>query len=169
MERGKSLIFLGTALLILPTLILGGVACAQQKQEAKLIVVGTQISLDMAKDFLTTLYKESVPVTIVTSQFEKVKKEKYIIVLGGVNEPGGVGGFVKQVLTNQEQDASSQPGAEKMYIKSDVFTKGQFIIVFTGPDSEASADAQKHNRNKWLPYVAKWFDIDLSPQVLYGY
>jgi len=68
----------------------------------KLFIVGNQASIDRAREFFTTLSNETIPLAIITDQFDKVKKEKYIIVLGGAKGAGSVEDFVKQVLTREE-------------------------------------------------------------------
>jgi hypothetical protein len=165
MERRKRATVVSICLFVLLILVCG--AMAQKQPEERLYVLGTQAGLDLAKDFLTMLYNESVPVVTITGQFEQVKKEKYIIVLGGVREPGGLGEFVKQILTEQEQQESSKPGNEKMYVKENVFAKGQSIVVFAGADTAASAEARKKNRSRWMPLIGKWFDLDLGQVIAY--
>ncbi len=132
----------------------------------KLFIVTNQKALDLAKDFISNLNNESIPLGIVMDQFEKVKKEQYIIVLGGSRGAGSVDEFVKQVLTEQEQQAGNQPGG-KMFLKENIFAQGQVIVVFTGTDEAAAADARKNNRKTWWPYLAKWFDLDTTLPMVY--
>lgn len=132
----------------------------------KLFIITNQTALDMAKDFITTLNNESIPLAVTLDQFEKVKNEKYIIVLGGAKGPGGVDAFIKQVLTPEEQKAGSQPEG-KIFVKENVFSQGQRIIVFVGPDEAAAATARKSNRKTWWDCLVKWFDLDTSAPMAY--
>jgi hypothetical protein len=134
----------------------------------KLFIVANQKSLDLAKDFITTLNNESIPLQFVTDQYDKVKKEKYIIVLGGAKGSGGMEDFVKQILTLQEQESVNKPGGG-IYIKENVFVKdqGQVIVVFTGPDEAAAAAARKNSRKTWWELLVKWFDLDTSSPMPY--
>jgi hypothetical protein len=132
----------------------------------KLFIVANQTALGLAKDFLTSMNNESIPLSIVMDQFDKVKKEKYIIVLGGARGAGSVEDFVKQVLTPQERESGNQPGG-KLFVKENVFAQGQVIIVFAGPDEAAAADARKKSRNTWWQYLAKWFELDTSNPMIY--
>jgi hypothetical protein len=132
----------------------------------KLFIVANQTSIGLAKEFFSTLSNESVPLTIITDQFDKVKSEKYIVVLGGSKGPGSVDDFVKQVLTKEEQEAGNQPGG-KMFIKENVFSQGQTIILFTGPDENAAADARKKGRKTWWAYFVNWFELDTSLPMAY--
>ncbi len=132
----------------------------------KLFIVGNQAAIDMAKDFFTTLSNESIPLAIVTGQFEKVKNEKFVFVLGGAKGPGGVYEFVKQILTNEELASGNQPGG-KLFVKENAFSQGQTIVVFTGPDEAAAAAARKNGRKTWWPYLVKWFELDTSSPMAY--
>jgi hypothetical protein len=132
----------------------------------KLFIVANQKSLDLAKDFLSTLNNESIPMSIVLDQYDKAKNEKFVIVLGGAKGPAGIDNFVKQVLTDQEQASANQPGG-KYFVKENVFAQGQTIIVFTGPDEASAAEARKGSRKMWWEYLAKWFDLDTSSPMAY--
>ncbi len=143
-------------------LILSGSAFAFDK----IFVIGNQAAIDLAKEFFTALSNESIPLAIVTDQFDKVKSEKYIVVLGGAKGPGGVDDFVKRLLTSEEQEAGKQPGG-KMFVKENVFAQGQTIIVFAGPDETAAAGARTKSRNTWWPYFVDWFELDTSMPMAY--
>ena len=132
----------------------------------KLFIVGNQAAVDLAKDFFTTLSNESIPLAIVTEQFDKVKNEKFVFVLGGAKGPGGVDDFVKQVLTKEELASGNQSGG-KMFVKENVFSQGQTIIVFTGSDEAAAAAARKNGRKTWWSYLVKWFELDTSSPMAY--
>jgi len=161
MERRKKIVLVAAIGLLIPLIFLDSAFAFD-----KLFILGNQTALGLAKDFLTMLNNESIPLVIVMDQFEKVKNEKYIIVLGGAKEPGSVDEFTKQVLTAQEQESGKQPGG-KVFVKENVFASGQTIIVFTGPDDASAADARKNNRKIWWPYLVKWFDLDTSVPMAY--
>jgi hypothetical protein len=132
----------------------------------KLFIVANQTSLDLAKDFITMLNNESIPLAIATDDFDKVKNAKHIVVLGGAKGQGSVDEFTKQILTAQEQESGNQPGG-KMFLKENVFTQGQTIIVFAGPDVASAADARKNSRKIWWQYLVEWFDLDTSDPMVY--
>ena len=154
---------LAAAMLVLATCaIFAGSALAYDK----LFIVASQTSVGLAKEFFTTLSNESIPLTIITEQFDKVKSEKYIVVLGGAKGTGSVDDFVKQVLTKEEQEAGNVPEG-KMFVKKNVFAQGQTILVFTGPDEAAAADARKKSRKTWWQYFVDWFELDTSLPMAY--
>jgi hypothetical protein len=132
----------------------------------KLFIVANQTAVGMAKEFFNTLSNESIPLAIISEQFDKVKNEKYIVVLGGAKGPGSVDEFVKLVMTKEEQASANQPGG-KMFVKENVFTQGQTIIVFAGSDEAAAAEARKNGRKTWWPYLVKWFELDTSSPMAY--
>jgi hypothetical protein len=133
----------------------------------KLFIVANQKSLDLAKDFIASLNNESIPLSIVLDQYDKVKKEKYVIVLGGAKGAGSVDGLIQQILTPKEQESGNKGGG--IYVKENVFVKdqGQVIVVFTGPDEAAAAEARKNSRKTWWELIVKWFDLDTSMPMAY--
>ena len=94
------------------------------------------------------------------------EKEKYIIVLAGAKGAGSVEGFVKQVLTKEELESGNQAGG-KMFVKVNVFVPGQTIIVFTGSDEAAAAEARKNSRKTWWSHLVQWFELDTSMPMAY--
>jgi hypothetical protein len=132
----------------------------------KLFIVANQKSLDLAKDFLATLNNESIPLAITLDQYDKVKKEKYIIVLGGAQGPNSADGFISQILTAEEK-ASANQSKGKIFIKENVFTQGQVIVVFAGPDEAAAAEARKSSRKTWWTLLTRWFDLETSGPMAY--
>jgi hypothetical protein len=160
MARRKSIVVAFMGLMVLLTFLETAFAFD------KLFIVTNQTALDMAKDFITTLNNESITMAITMDQFDKIKNEKYIIVLGGSKGASGVDAFIKQVLTAEEQKAANQPDG-KMFVKENVFSQGQRIIVFMGPDEAAAANARKNGRKTWWDYLVKWFDLDTSSPMAY--
>ncbi|USS41467.1 hypothetical protein NF865_04650 [Thermococcus aggregans] len=67
------------------------------------------------------------------SEFEAYKKNNIIIILGGPKAYEGVGEYVKQVLDEEEQKKIIN-GKQGIFIKRDVWSKGQIVIVLAGKD-----------------------------------
>jgi len=67
------------------------------------------------------------------SEFEVYKKSNIIIILGGPRAYGGVGEYVKQVLDEYEQEKIIN-GEQGIFIKRDVWIRGQIVIVLAGKD-----------------------------------
>ncbi len=161
MEAKKKALMVALAGLMLFTIFSGSAFAFD-----KLFIVANPTAVSLAKEFFNTLSNESIPLQIVSEQFDKVKNEKYIVVLGGAKGPGSVDEFVKLVLTKEEQAAANQPGG-KMFVKENVFTQGQTIIVFSGSDEAAAGEARKSGRKTWWQYFVKWFELDTSSPMAY--
>jgi len=135
-----------------------------------LIIVANDESYKLSENWIEFLRNESVPYRQTKpAEFEKYKNEKFIAILGGPSEPGGVGEIVKQVLTKEEQEFVSKPGSSRMYLKENTFAPGQKILVFAGADREAAGKARVANRAKWIDYLNAWFNIDISSAGLTAY
>jgi hypothetical protein len=141
---------------------------AQEKRQ--LIVVANDPSYELASAWVNFLKDESVPFTrIMPSDFEKYKKEKNIVILGGPTEPDGVGEIVKQALTKEEQDYVSEEGRFRMYIKYNVWAPEQNVMVFAGSDRQAASKARQVSRQKWIPIFNDWLGIDISETGIIAY
>jgi len=66
-------------------------------------------------------------------EFEAYKKNNIIIILGGPKAYDGVGEYVKQVLDENEQEKVIN-GKQGIFIKRDVWERGQIVIVLAGKD-----------------------------------
>ena len=149
-------------------LCLSGYAFAQGGPS--LIILANDESYKASENWIEFLRNESVPYRQTKpAEFDKYKKEKFIAILGGPNESGGVGEVVKQVLTKEEQEFVSKPGSSRMYLKESTFAPGQKILVFAGADREAAGKARVSNRSKWIDYLNAWFNIDISSAGLAAY
>jgi hypothetical protein len=143
-------------------------SAAQEKRQ--LIVVANDPSYELASAWVNFLNTESVPFTrIIPSDFEKYKKEKNIVILGGPTEPEGVGEIVKQALTKEEQDYVSEQGHFRMYIKYNVWAPEQNVMVFAGSDRQAASQARQVSRQKWIPIFNDWLGIDISETGIIAY
>jgi hypothetical protein len=154
MLQKKNVIKFSMGLLLLLSFLSAAVA------DEKLTIIANQKSLDLAKDLISTLNNESIPISVALDNYDKVKKEKYIFVLGGADA------FTKQVLTKEDIDSANQAGG-KLYTRQDVFVQGQVIVVFAGQDEAAAANARKNNRKTWWTLLTKWFDLDTSGPMAY--
>ena len=75
-----------------------------------------------------------LPVRRVTAgEFEAYKDSEVIIILGGPDAYDGVGGYVRQVLSPGEQSAVRN-GEKGMFVKTNVWTEGQVVMVLAGVD-----------------------------------
>jgi len=108
-----------------------GAAFAQNSPDRELVVVASDPSFEVAKNWVNFLQKQSIIVKHVQpADFDKYKKNAHLVVLGVPGEPGGAGDVVKSLLTREELDWVVQQGNKKLYIKDNVFEKDQTIFLF---------------------------------------
>ncbi|MFQ5888171.1 MAG: hypothetical protein ACE5HY_05695, partial [Candidatus Hydrothermarchaeales archaeon] len=77
-------------------------------------------------------------------------KNRLIIILGGPDAYEGLGEIVSEVLSDAEEAAIRQAGAQTMYVKynfwADRYTHNQVVIIVAGSDrSNTQAAETKYN------------------------
>ncbi|WP_206204297.1 hypothetical protein [Thermococcus sp. LS1] len=70
---------------------------------------------------------------VTADEFETYKRGRIIVILGGPEAYDGVGSYVQQALSLEEQNAIIN-GEAGMFIKTDVWAEGQVVIVLAGQD-----------------------------------
>jgi hypothetical protein len=156
-----------TVLLAL-SLALSSTAALAAGQE--LVVVANKPTFQAAQkwvDFLTT--KGLTVKHVEPSQFGANKGAPYMVVMGGVAEPGGISDLIKEAVGAQDFAALAKPGAGKMFVRSNVWGQGQNVLVFAGSDPEAAAKARADAREEWMGMLADWFGLELGGPSLHGY
>jgi hypothetical protein len=115
------------------------------------------------------LKKNQVPVRHVRpDELEKFKKQPYLFVIGGANEPS-MAPILRQLLAADELKWIEEQGNRKMYIKPDAWTKGQTVIVLAGSENSTALVAAKENQSSWRTQVESWFELEADPKVTRGY
>ncbi|ASJ07731.1 hypothetical protein A3L11_00185 [Thermococcus siculi] len=70
---------------------------------------------------------------VTADEFDAYRESKIIVILGGPDAYNGVGAYVRQVLSPDEQSAI-RVGQEGMFARADVWKDGQVVIVLAGKD-----------------------------------
>lgn len=70
---------------------------------------------------------------VTADEFDSYKEAKIIVILGGPDAYDGVGNYVRQVLSSEEQNAV-RSGERGTFAKADVWGSGQVVIVLAGKD-----------------------------------
>jgi ribosomal protein S11 len=119
-------------------------------QKPKVVVVANSIDFDMAIDFLMFLKNKGIRVVHASaSDFNALyKNEKFVVILGGPEAYEKVGGLVREVLPEDEQNAIRQSGSRNVYIKTDVWNAGQKVIVIAGSDRDQTKTTHQENRER---------------------
>lgn len=126
------------------------VASAQAGEgKAKIVLLANDIDYELAEDFFGFLGNKGMEVTRITAEdFTADKKEKFIVILGGPDAYDGVGEIVKKVLSDEEEKYLREKGNRKMYVKTNVWRKGQVVHVIAGSDRNETKKAHEENREK---------------------
>ena len=139
-------------------------------QTSTLIVVATKATYQAAQRWVDFLTAQGVELkNVEPAEFKNYEKEKYVVLMGGMDEPGGIKDLVTKAVGEKDAAALSKKGGEKMYIRSSVWSPGQNVIVFAGPDGAAAEKARKESREDWMEMLAEWFDIETGGPKLGGY
>jgi hypothetical protein len=145
-----------TAFLIVLILVFSQTALAND-----LFIVASKDTQQAVKNWLGFLESKEIPVKTVTPDtFSNHKNELYIVIIGSINEPGGIGQIAKEALTAEEFQSISKNGEGKMFFKPQAWNVGQKVILFVGPDQTAADTARKASKNEWFEMFQDWFDIE---------
>jgi hypothetical protein len=138
-----------------------GLALAPVASAAELVVVATPASLAKAADWTKFLASKNIPVkNVAPSDLAGFKDAPYVVLLGALDEAGGIKPLVEKALIKAEFDQMSQPGSSAMFVKSNVWGGGQEVIVFTGAGDKGVESARKGNRAEWMDVIFGWFGIE---------
>lgn len=99
------------------------------------VVLANDIGWDIRGDLLASqLEALGLSVERVTAnEFEVYKESPIVVILGGPEAYDGVGSYVQQVLSLEEQNAIIN-GEAGMFIKTNVWKNGQVVIVLASQD-----------------------------------
>jgi hypothetical protein len=103
-----------------------------QQPEPRIVVLANSVDFELAANFFG-FFRPMIEVTHVTADnFNKYKGEKFIVILGGPDAYEGVGEIVREVLEEGEENYLRINGNRNMYVKRDIWTEGQEVIVLAG-------------------------------------
>jgi hypothetical protein len=135
----------------------------------ELLVVANKPTYQAAQKWVDFLATKGITVKHVEpAQFGANKGAPYVVVMGGVAEPG-MSDLIKEAVGAQDFASLGTPGAGKMYVRSNVWGQGQNILVFAGSDLEAAAKARADARDEWMGMFADWFGLELGGPSMHGY
>jgi hypothetical protein len=138
-----------------------GLAFAPVASAADLIVVATPATFAKAADWAKFLDSKNIPVkNVAPSDLAGFKNAPYVVLMGGMDEAGGIKPLAEKALSKSEMDRMNMAGSSAMYVKSDVWSKGQEVIVFAGASGTGVETARKGNRAEWMDIIFNWFGIE---------
>jgi parallel beta-helix repeat protein len=116
---------------------------------AEVLLVANSIDSALAEEFLSYLKANNIIATMISaSDFTEAARvgNRLIIILGGPDAPEGVGAITREVLTNSEEAAIRNSGAQEMYVKYNFYTSkysyNQVVIVVAGSDRSNTQAAE---------------------------
>jgi hypothetical protein len=99
---------------------------------------------EAARFVVNTLHRQGFPIEKSSCHIclEALKSRKYLVILGG-HQARVVTDLVSQLLTDEEKASLEKEGAQKIFMKYNVFSEGQIIIIIAGNDRENTLKAAK--------------------------
>ncbi|MBO8173907.1 MAG: hypothetical protein H0Z18_01465 [Thermococcus sp.] len=93
-------------------------------------------------------------------EFENFKNSRFMIILGGPKAYNGVGEYVQQALTLEEREKIIK-GEQGIFIKRDVWTEKQIVIVLAGKDRNQTGEKVSKYlsgvNEKYIDLLAEFF------------
>ncbi len=158
-----------TAMILVTCAILGLVISPMAAQAEGLIVVASKSTYQEAQRWVDFLTKEGVDLkNVVPAEFNKHQNEEFIVLMGGMNEPG-IKDLVKKAVGAKEAAALTKKGANNMYVRSNVWGPGQSILIFAGANAAAAEKVRKDTQEEWFEIIAEWFELETGGPRLGGY
>jgi hypothetical protein len=155
--KAKAL-FVVFGIVALVGLVLAPVASAKE-----LIVVATPATFAKHADWSKFLDSKDIVVkNVAPADLAAFKNAPYVVLLGGMDEAGGIKPLAEKALSKSELDRMNMAGSSAMYVKSDVWGKGQEVIIFTGAGDKGVEAARKGNRGEWMDLIFGWFGIEVE-------
>jgi len=137
-------------------------ALAPIASAAELVVVATPESYAKASDWQKFLASKEISLkNVAPSDLTAFKNAQYVVLLGPLDEANGIKPLVEKALIKAEFDQMNQPGSSAMFVKSNVWSQGQEVIIYTGSGDKGVETARKANRAEWIDVIFGWFGIEV--------
>jgi DNA-binding beta-propeller fold protein YncE len=109
--------------------------------------LANSIDKSLGSDFFEYMEKNGLEIAhLNATEFEQHKEEKFVVILGGPDAPEGIGEIVQEVLNESEQEQVRQSEAMQMYVKEDVWTAGQKVVILAGSTRQQTMEASHENQ-----------------------
>lgn len=136
-------------------------AVASLATAAELVIVATPSTFAKNADWTKFLDSKDITVkNVAPSNLAGFKNAPYVVVMGGLDEADGIKPLAEKALSKSEMARMSMAGSSAMYVKSDVWGKGQEVIIFVGASGAGVETARKGNRAEWMDMIFGWFGVE---------
>ena len=103
----------------------------------EITLLSNSIDFDLGRDLVRFLDNNGMNIVRTTADtFDSKKENKFVVILGGPDAPEGIGSIVSEVLSSDEKSFIRTKGNRKMYIKTNVWTQGQVVMIIAGSDRQ---------------------------------
>ena len=113
----------------------------------KVTLLANSIDYNLSGELRGHLKSNGMDIIYTTPEnFSDYTDSKFIVILGGPDAYDGVGEVVQGILDESEQAFLRVHGNRKMYIKTNVWKRGQVVMVIAGSDREETRKAGEENK-----------------------
>jgi hypothetical protein len=138
-----------------------GLTFAPIASSADLIVVATPATFAKNAEWTKFLSSKNIPVkNVAPSDLAAFKDAPYVVLLGAMDETDGIKTLVEKALSKTDLSRVNQARSSAMYVKSDVWSKDQQVIIFTGASDQGFEAARKGNFSEWRDTIFSWFGLE---------
>jgi len=121
------------------------------KPGSGVIVLANSIDSAQAGGFMDYLRSKGIKLAFANaSEFDTLKYNKRVIILGGQNSPEGVGAVADTILTGEKESALLSQGYSLMAVKEGVWSVDQKVILLAGNEVQDTVKACQDNRESVL-------------------
>ncbi|MFQ6089209.1 MAG: hypothetical protein ACE5K0_09950 [Candidatus Methanofastidiosia archaeon] len=114
--------------------------------EETYLILTNSADMDTALFLSSFLSENDFNFSIISAkEFKALKDSKYIIILGGHKAQEGIGEIVSLLLSIPEKDRLLRKEASEMFLKENIWSFDQKIVIFAGYDRELTERAAREN------------------------
>ncbi len=113
-----------------------------------------------AADLVVVATPATFAKNVAPSDLAGFKNAPYVVLLGALDEVGGIKLLVEKALIKAEFDQMNKPGSSAMFVKSNVWGTSQEVLIITGAGEKGVEGARKSNRAEWMDTIFGWFGVE---------
>ena len=129
----------------------------------RIVVMANSIDYANSAEFVNYLDSKGRPVLhIAAKDLDAHNQEKFIVILGGPSAPEGIGPQVMPLISKKDVGFLNTPGNKRMFIKTNVWRKGQIVLIIAGNHRNNTKEAMSENQADVLSELTEDRSIALS-------
>ena|GEM_PF-6069458 len=129
---------------------------ASAATQTGIVVLANDIDYNLGFDFFAYFVNNGHNVTRATvANFDALKTEPLVVVLGGPDAPEGVGHIVDNLLEESDREfLRNAPGSNAMYVKTNVWKTPQTVVVLAGNNRQDTNEIAMEKRTEVINKTA---------------